>query len=261
MGEKTAITLLEKYKTLDGIYKNIDKMEARWKTKLEANKENAYLSYTLAQIKTGLDIELNLEHAKAQDLDVPASGAFFKEMEFRTLLKTLEKVTGQPVSSAFTTCSSPPSVKTSGQMSMFANEPQVVVSPKVESNITVRIVDTETKLDDLVKALNKAKVIPLTRKQLQRKKCARTSLATFRWRLRGEGYYIPIGHNVGTNLPLKKVVAALEAPMANQNRKSGAQREIRLHRAGTARTCCFAAHVRYDAPPNSSLTITRAVSA
>lgn len=215
VGEKTAIALLEKYKTLDGIYKNIDKIEPRWKTKLEANKENAYLSYTLAQIKTDLDIKLNLEHAKAQDLNVPAIEAFFKEMEFRTLLKTLEKVTGQPVSSASTSISSPPSVKTSGQMSMFANEPQVVVSPKVESNITVHIVDTETKLDDLVKALNKAKVISFdtetTSTEEMRADIVGISLAI----QEGEGYYIPIGHNVGTNLPLKKVVAALEAPMAN----------------------------------------------
>ncbi len=216
VGEKTAIALLEKYKTLDGIYKNIDKIEPRWKTKLEANKENAYLSYTLAQIKTDLNIKLDLEHAKAQDLNVPAIEAFFKEMEFRTLLKTLEKVTGQPTSSASTSISTsaPLSVKAGGQMSMFANEPQVV-SVKVESNVTVNIVDTEKKLDDLVKALNKAKIISFdtetTSTEEMRADIVGISLAI----KEGEGYYIPIGHNAGTNLPLKKVIAALEAPMTN----------------------------------------------
>ena len=212
VGEKTAIALLEKYKTLDDIYKNIEKIEPRWKTKLEANKENAYLSYTLAQIKTDLDIKLNLEHAKAQDLNVPAIEAFFKEMEFRTLLKTLEKVTGQ--SSASTATSSPLSAKSGQQMSMFANEPQVV-SVKVESNITVNIVDTEKKLDDLVQALNKAKIISFdtetTSTEEMRADIVGISLAI----KEGEGYYIPIGHNAGTNLPLKKAIAALEAPMTN----------------------------------------------
>ena len=28
----------------------------------------------------------------------------------------------------------------------------------------------------------------------------------------GEGFYIPIGHNAGNNLPLKMVIAALEGP-------------------------------------------------
>ncbi|MBV6401753.1 MAG: DNA polymerase I [Anaerolineales bacterium] len=219
VGEKTAIALLEKYKTLDGIYKNIDKIETRWKTKLEANKENAYLSYTLAQIKTDLDIKLDLEHAKARDLNVPAIQAFFTELEFRTLLKTLEKLTGQSTSSASsasgTNTHSPLSANASGQMSMFANEPQVVVSPKVESNVTVLIVDTEKKLDDLVKALNKAKVISFdtetTSTEEMRADVVGISLAI----QEGEGYYIPIGHNAGNNLPLKKVINALEAPMTN----------------------------------------------
>ena len=218
VGEKTAIALLEKYKTLDGIYKNIDKVEPRWKTKLETNKENAYLSYTLAQIKTDLSIKLDLEHAKARDLNIPAIQAFFTELEFRTLLKTLEKLTGQstPASTlSGTSAHSPLSAKAGGQMSMFANEPQVVVSPKVESNITVHIVDTEKKLDDLVKALNKAKVISFdtetTSTEEMRADIVGISLAI----QEGEGYYIPIGHNAGTNLPLKKVVAALEAPMMN----------------------------------------------
>ncbi|WKZ46168.1 MAG: DNA polymerase I [Anaerolineales bacterium] len=217
VGEKTAIALLEKYKTLDGIYKNIDKVEPRWKSKLEASKENAYLSYTLAQIKTDLEIKLDLEHAKARDLNVPAIEAFFKELEFRSLLKTLEKLTGQPTSSASTAPASVPASapKVGGQMSMFANEPQLVVAPKVNSNITVHVVDTEKKLDDLVKALNKAKIISFdtetTSTEEMRAEMVGISLSI----QEGEGYYIPIGHNAGTNLPLKKVVAALEAPLTN----------------------------------------------
>src|SRR3972149_408860 len=44
VGEKTAIALLEKYGTLDAIYQNIDQVENRWKAKLEASKESAYMS-------------------------------------------------------------------------------------------------------------------------------------------------------------------------------------------------------------------------
>ncbi|MCC6300332.1 MAG: DNA polymerase I [Anaerolineales bacterium] len=211
VGEKTAIALLEKYKTLDGIYQNIEKIEPRWKTKLEANKENAFLSYTLAQIKSDLDIKLNLEHAKAQDLNIPAIEAFFKEMEFRTLLKTLEKLTGQSVSATITSSPS----KAGAQMTMFANEPQAVIAPKVNSNVAVYVIDTEKKLDDLVKALNKAKVISFdtetTSTEEMRAEIVGISLSINE----GEGYYIPIGHNAGTNLPLKKVIAALEAPMTD----------------------------------------------
>src|SRR5512141_2087687 len=128
VGEKTAVALLEKYGTLDNIYKHIDEVENRWKTKLEANKVNAYLSRDLAQIKTDLNIKLDLEHARTHDLDVPAIEAFFKEMEFRTLLKTLEKVTGKSTLSETPVITS--AVSTPGQqMSMFVNEPQVIYAP------------------------------------------------------------------------------------------------------------------------------------
>jgi DNA polymerase-1 len=210
IGEKTAIALLEKFKTLDGIYENIEKVEPRWKTKLEANKANAYLSRDLARIKTDLDIQLNLEHAKARDLNIPAIQAFFTELEFRSLLKTLEKLTGQPTST-----SSAPASKAGRQMSMFANEPPVVVTPKVDSTVTVHIVDSDKKLDELVKTLNKAKVISFdtetTSTEEMRAEIVGISLAI----VEGEGYYIPTGHNAGRNLPLKKVIAALAAPLTN----------------------------------------------
>ena len=213
VGEKTAIALLEKYKTLNNIYEHIDEIEKRWKTKLEDNKANAYLSRDLAQIKTDLNIKLDLEHAKAQDLDIPAIETFFKEMEFRTLLKTLERVTGQPVSDPV--IASPPSPKACGQLSLFVNEPQVVYTPKADLNITVNIVDTEDKLANLVKVLNKAKAISFdtetTSTEEMKADIVGVSLAV----KEGEGYYIPVGHNAGTNLPLKKVLSALEAPLTN----------------------------------------------
>jgi len=211
VGEKTAIALLEKYKTLDNIYKHIDEIENRWKTKLEANKGNAYLSRDLAQIKTDLNIKLDLEHAKAHELDVPAIESFFKELEFRSLLKTLEKLTGQSSSESPSASAS----QAGGQMSMFVNEPQVIVAPKVDSNIEVRIIDTSEKLTDLVKTLNKAKIISFdtetTSTEEMRADIVGISLAV----KEGEGYYIPIGHNAGNNLSLDKVLSALKDPLTN----------------------------------------------
>ena len=216
VGEKTAIALIEKYKTLDNIYKNIDEIEKRWKTKLEANKENAYLSRDLAQIKTDLDIKLDLDHAKTQDLNIPAIEAFFTEMEFRTLLKTLERVTGQSTSDS-PRFSSTPNLKPGQQMSMFVNEPQVIAAPTSDLDIQVHIVDTDDKLSDLVKTLNKAKVISFdtetTSTDEMKADIVGISLAV----KEGEGYYIPVGHNAGTNLSLKKILSALEPSMTNPN--------------------------------------------
>lgn len=210
VGEKTAITLLEKFQTLDNIYSHMDEVENRWKTKLEQNKDKAYLSYNLAKIKTDIDVKLDLQHAKADDLDFEAIGAFFQEMEFRTLLKTLDRLSGKE-----TEVSAPATPGKGQQLSMFASEPQPVYAPKVESNIGVHIIDTPEKLADLVTTLNHAKIISFdtetTSTEEMRADIVGISLAV----KAGEGYYIPVGHRAGTNLPLKDVLSALKAPMTN----------------------------------------------
>jgi DNA polymerase-1 len=99
-------------------------------------------------------------------------------------------------------------------MSMFATETPVI-APKADSNIQANIIDTDKKLSDLVKALNKAKIISFdtetTSTEEMRADIVGISLAVNE----GEGYYIPIGHNSGNNLPLKQVIEALIPPMTN----------------------------------------------
>ncbi len=212
IGEKTAVALIEKFGTLDNIYAHINEVENRWKTKLEQNKDKAYLSYNLAKIKTDIDVKLDLEHAKADDLDFDSMQALFTDLEFRTLLKIVDRLSGKDAS---TVVSAPTTPAKGQQLSMFAAEPQPVYAPKVESNIVVNIIDTSEKLDDLVKALNQAKIISFdtetTSTEEMRANIVGISLAI----KEGEGYYIPLGHSGGPNLSLKDVVSALQAPMTN----------------------------------------------
>jgi DNA polymerase-1 len=76
-------------------------------------------------------------------------------------------------------------------------------------------VDSEKKLADLVKTLNKARFISFdtetTSTEEMKADIVGISLAV----KQGEGYYIPVGHNAGENLPLKKVLSALKEPMTN----------------------------------------------
>jgi len=219
IGEKTAIALIEKYGTLENIYNHIDEVENRWKGKLEANKANAFLSRDLAQIKTDLNIKLDLEHAKTHELNIPAIEAFFRELEFRSLLKTLEKLGGQPTAElASTTVSvsapSATSAKAGEQLSMFAAAPQVI-APKIESNVIVNIVDTDKKLADLVKVLNKAKVISFDTETTSTEEMHADLVGISLAVKEGAGYYIPVGHKSGTNLPLKQVIEALTKPLTD----------------------------------------------
>jgi len=211
VGEKTAVALLEKFDTLDAIYKNLDQVEKRWQGKFETSKEMAYMSRDLAQIKVDLDIKLDLEHAEVRPFDASKLEAFFKEMEFRTLLSKIPAISGGVTE---VTNTMPKVVKTkSGQMAMFANEPQMV--PASESNIEVIVVDTEDKLKKLARELDKAKIISFdtetTGTDEMQADLVGISLAV----KEGEGYYIPIGHTTGKNLPTEKAVEALKPSMTN----------------------------------------------
>ncbi len=217
VGEKTAISLLEKFGTLDGVYANLDQVENRWKGKLEASKESAYMSYDLARIRTNVDIKLDIEHARITAFDPTALEDFFKEMEFRTLLSKVPAISsGQSLPTAAPVSTSPvrPVKTKSGQFSMFVNEPQVIAAAPT-SNIETIIVDDEEKLSDLVKKLGKAGVISFdtetTSTEEMQAEIVGISLAV----QEGQGYYLPIGHASGNNLPLKKVIAALTPSMTN----------------------------------------------
>ncbi len=219
VGEKTAIALLEKFGTLDGIYQNIDHVENRLKGKLEASIESAYMSYNLALIRTDLKIALDLEHAKVKAFDGTALEKFFEEMEFRTLVSKVSTISGgtsaSPLTPAPASIKPAKSAKTkSGQFSMFVNEPQVLYAPKA-LNIEVIVVDTQDKLNDLAKELGKAKIISFdtetTSTEEMQAEIVGISLAV----REGLAYYIPVGHSSGDNLPIKKVIAALTPSMTD----------------------------------------------
>jgi len=214
IGEKTAIALIEKFGTLDNIYAKIEQVENRWKSKLEQNRETAYLSRDLAQIKTDLKIKLDLDHAKAGELDFPAIESIFREMEFRSLLKTLDRLSGKDASASVSTVASAPP-KAGEQMSMFAAEAQVISVPKSGLDIETRVIDTSEKLADLVKKLNKAKVISFDTETTSTEEMKADIVGISLAIKEGEGYYIPTGHRAGTNLPLEQVLSALKAPLTD----------------------------------------------
>ncbi|MEW6239626.1 MAG: DNA polymerase I [Chloroflexota bacterium] len=210
VGEKTALNLLEKFGTLDGIYAHLDEVENRWRTKLEQGRDSAYLSRDLATIRTDLSLKLDLERARTHDFDAAAVTAFFNELEFKSLVKKVEALGG---ASEAAPAQSP--ARGAGQLSLFESPAAFVASPKIESSIEVRIVDTREKLAALVKELNKAKVISFDTETTSTEETQAEIVGIALAVKDGEGIYIPIGHRIGTNLPLEEVIEALRVPMTN----------------------------------------------
>ncbi|MDW7668623.1 MAG: DNA polymerase I [Bacillota bacterium] len=85
IGEKTGLKLLKKYETLDGVYENIDEIKGKMKERLEKEKSQAYLSYTLAKIIKNLPMEYKLDFFKYSEADKKELLKLYDEYEFRKL--------------------------------------------------------------------------------------------------------------------------------------------------------------------------------
>ncbi|MEZ4256889.1 MAG: DNA polymerase I [Polyangiales bacterium] len=87
VGPKTASKLLKEYGTLDGVYANLDKITGKaLKAKLEAHKDDAYLSQELVTLKDDLDVVFEDD---ALELKAPNDGELaklFTELEMNRIL-------------------------------------------------------------------------------------------------------------------------------------------------------------------------------
>jgi len=200
VGPKTAVSLLEKYPNLDDIYANIESISGRTRKLLEENKDDAYLSYDLAKIVTNLDIDINLEQARTDNIDLLKVTSLFGELQFRTLTSRFANLLGKGV------------IGGSEQLSLFEKKPMKLGLPTVY-DIDITIVDDVEKLDDLVGKLKSAEKISFdtetTSTDPMQADLVGISLAIEE----GAAYYIPVGHRQEKKqLTLQTVINTLRVP-------------------------------------------------
>ncbi|MFH1392568.1 MAG: 5'-3' exonuclease H3TH domain-containing protein [bacterium] len=91
IGEKTAIELLKKYKTLKNIYNNLDAIKQSTRKKLEDFYEQALFSKKLATIIRNVPIKFDLDKCLALGYNKNKVINFFKELGFTSLIQRLER--------------------------------------------------------------------------------------------------------------------------------------------------------------------------
>lgn len=89
IGEKTALSLLHTYGSLNGVYENIDNIKGKTKEKLLNDKEMAYLSYDIATIYKEVPINTDIDNIKYLGINDEYTN-LLKELEFYSLLKKIE---------------------------------------------------------------------------------------------------------------------------------------------------------------------------
>lgn len=97
IGEKTATKLLSEFDNIENLYANIDKISGKLQEKLLAGKDSAFMSKTLATIKT--DCVLNADLSQ-NSYDFPFSQEIFDEFKnfgFGSLLKRSDLFAKTPI--------------------------------------------------------------------------------------------------------------------------------------------------------------------
>ena len=90
IGEKTALKLLQEYKSLENLYDNIDKIIGKTKEKLENDKEMAFISKKIATIYREVPLNIVLEDLKYEPNVTNELIELFKDLEFFSFLKNME---------------------------------------------------------------------------------------------------------------------------------------------------------------------------
>lgn len=91
IGQKGATNLLNEFKTLENIYKNIDsdKIKERTKKLLTESKEDAMMSKKLATIITDVPIDFDLQACRLEGFDKREVIKLFSELNFKRLMTQL----------------------------------------------------------------------------------------------------------------------------------------------------------------------------
>ncbi|MDA8404030.1 MAG: DNA polymerase I, partial [Desulfobacteraceae bacterium] len=88
IGPKTAVTLLQTFGSMDGIYEHMDRITSKiQKEKLTAHKEQAFLSRELARINTNSPIDIDVSSFRVIGPDNAKLAKIFQKLEFRQLQK------------------------------------------------------------------------------------------------------------------------------------------------------------------------------
>ena len=90
VGEKTALSLVEKYGSLENLYSHIDELSGKLKEKVENSKDIAYLSKTLATINVKLDIPVKDEDMGYSFPFGAATKKLFIDLDFKNVLRREE---------------------------------------------------------------------------------------------------------------------------------------------------------------------------
>ena len=223
VGPKTATKLLESYGTLDGVYEHVDEIKGKVGQNIAEQKEQAYLSQTLARIVVDLPVRLDLEQAACENFEPVAAEELFRELEFRTLIRRLQKLSERYApAQAQTPQTITPETNTFNmvQGGLFGDEPldtpdALISIEEIKTDFETVIIDTPQKLAQAVKDLSAYDTLAFDTETSTLDPVS-ADLVGFSLAASPEkGYYFPVRHRAGKQLSLDELKSAVQPLLSN----------------------------------------------
>ncbi|MCH7714035.1 MAG: DNA polymerase I [Chloroflexi bacterium] len=199
VGEKTAISLLNDYGTLEGIYQNLDEIKRpSVKQSLEENRELAFENRILTTIDRDVPVDLDLDASRFGAYDRQAVVDLLTELEFFSVIPRLP--------------ASAPATAEGG--ASVADKPS---TPAAAVDVDYQAVQTEEQLQAMLAALRDNGGFSFDTET--------TSLDAMRADLVGlsfsispnRAWYVPVGHKEGQQLPMEHVLAQIRPLMESED--------------------------------------------
>ncbi len=213
IGEKGASKLIAEFHTLDGIYKHLNEIKnPSIKAKLEADKENAYLSKQLATVNASLDLNLDLKALQIPDIYQKEKILIFKREGFNQIYKDMAKQSGQTFAEEET--------------SPIGDSDSVEIKKGNSEKGEYRRIQTLEELKEIVQKVSKAKFLCVdtetTSKEPMRAELVGISFTDEAKR----AWYVPVAYNASLfasqGLPKEEVLKIFKPVLENEEiRKIG----------------------------------------
>lgn len=126
VGEKTAVSLLAQFGSIDNMLANTDQIKGALRQKVESQVENIRFSRFLATIRTDVPVTLDEAQLTRKEPNVQALAELYRELEFSSLLKKLEYYHPEMAQTATPAAPTTPTAKKSkptdpNQLDLFAS--------------------------------------------------------------------------------------------------------------------------------------------
>ncbi len=241
IGEKTAVKLLEEFKTVDNVLANADKIQGNAiREKIKNGVEDAKLSKFLATIVRDVDINFDFDKTNIEIPEISKVTEFFRSMQFYSFLKNIENILktfdkGGKFVQGNTQINQQESIQTTeanGQLGLFAQVVQAEVN-KVELNCECKLITDTTDFEQMLNKVNSEDLISFML-QASVENAINSELYGISIGINKDykfdnkliindqksttyAYYIPLNHNIENQLPTDYVTKQLK-PIFEDNK-------------------------------------------